>query len=120
MLSLVMTLSTRTSGLPDRRDCLVVHEGPLPELEAEQRPELGAVVRAGLVLLEEPVDRGRLEVGAGSGGDVGEGVVGEGPQLGAPPGCDRDPEAHLRPVEGRVAGPAPAPLPQKPLAGSGP
>src|SRR5260370_26644619 len=95
MLSLVMTLSTRTSGLPDRRDCLVVHEGPLPELEAEQRPELGAVVRAGLVLLEEPVDRGRLEVGAGSGGDVREGGVGDVPHLLLQPGCVSGPEAHL-------------------------
>src|SRR5438874_937463 len=102
MLSLVMTLSTRTSGLPDRRDRQVVHERPLPELEAEQRPELGAVVRPGLVLLEEPVDRGRLEVGPCPGGVVGEGVVGEVPQLVAQPGGDRDPEAHLWPVQDRV------------------
>src|SRR5260370_37952180 len=108
MLSLVMTLSTRTSGLPDRRDCLVVHEGPLPELEAEQRPELGAVVRAGLVLLEEPVDRGRLEVGAGSGGGGGGGAVGEGPQVVAQPRRRREPPAPPPPRRGLLRGPTPA------------
>ena len=46
--------------------------------------------------------------------------MGEIPPLVAQPGGDRDPEAHLRPVEDRVGDPAPAGLLQQPLAGAAP
>src|SRR5262249_37518205 len=70
-------------------------EAALPQLEDDERPQLGGAVVAGLVALEKHAHEAEVEALARQRAPVGEDIVGELAQLAAQPGGGGRAEAHL-------------------------